>query len=155
MFLVAGCREPDFITSHGVEVFVEHGVCMSSRSMEKAVDHFIEKSEEHDLVTEKEFVHAVYHTGLIVTFYPEMIYFDGHDRMGLQNGMIVDVYFPGCFSDSAMYHEFGHYIREAVWGEWFPDMEHQDIPFWNIMDREIPDSFVDSFYNCIDPERCK
>ena len=128
---------------------------MSSRSMEKAVDHYCEEIEKHDIVTERKFRKAINTNGLAVIFYSETIKYGGKEHFGTQNGNLVEVYFPGCFSDSAMYHEFGHYIRENIWGEWFPDIEHQDIPFWNIMDREIPDSFVDSFYNCIDPERCK
>lgn len=129
---------------------------MSARSVEMAVNHFCKEIENNEIIaiSQNEFEHTVRRWGLFVVFYPEKIMFDGAERMGLQNGNSIDVYFPGCFSDSAFFHELGHFIREAVWHEWLPDMEHQDLPFWEIMDRKIPEGFRGNFYDCIDRGRC-
>lgn len=127
---------------------------MSRHAMELALDHFAREIELEDLTTKKEFIDAIHHVGLVITLVPEQLYWDGKYYNGTQNGMHVTVYFPGCFSASAMFHELGHYIRETVWNEWLPDMEHNDTYFWNIMDRSIPEKHSTNPYDCVPSYYC-
>ena len=154
LLVVAGCHKPAFTTSHGTHVYLKKNVCLTKESVEEATEHFRNQIEELGIAQKQEFLSTLTSYGMVIHIHGEPIEMGGNLYSGLQQGVYLTVYYPGCYSNSAFFHEIGHYLREFTYHEWWPDLAHKDRPFWTAMDRTIPQSFAEHPLDCIDLIEC-
>jgi len=125
---------PDYVTRHRAAVWTG-GACISKMLMDDALDFFVTEMVKYNTnpeILRSQLVNML--DGTCIEWSKKKISAIGigwavKDKAGLQSGKNIMVHWPGCVSDSALFHELFHEIDEIVF-RISPDYAHTRANWW-------------------------